>query len=229
MKPEIEQITVGSSTVRFHHYGNKPGPIFLLRLHGDEYDASDAGIWWVKNYGGEFLDIENDTRAVYFDIAHELYAFDPNRIFSTEGITNTLNEYCDDSSPNAVKEIEKLARFITRKLRKYALVVALHNNEDFNIHFYEEGGECFETAKDVYVNPDMHPHDFAIVSQEDDFIALKAQQINVVCELATHNDQPGSLSEYCTQQAIRYINIETKKGRGKTQREILKVVMNLPI
>lgn len=229
MSFETKHIKVGSAMVRFHIYGNPKSDISLLRVHGNEYDASDAGRWAANAFGHCFLDIENDTREIYFDLNQEMYAFDPNRIFSQSGIEATLRAYCDDASPEAVREVESLARFITNRLRHSPLVVALHNNDDFNIRDYLAGGECQNSAKSVYQNPDMHPHDFAIVTHQADYDALKAQQINVVIEHNLNNDHPGSLSEYCLAHGIRYINIETKKGRGKTQRDILKYVLKLPI
>jgi hypothetical protein len=225
---ERKVVRLGETILRFRHYAATRSDVLLLRLHGNEHDASDVGAWASQKYGCDFLDIENDTREVYFELQHQLYVVDPNRIFSREGILRTLGELSAEAPEAAVASVEQLTRFLLRQFRSYAFIIALHNNEAFRLDSYQAGGANQNLAQDVFYSGTGSMHDFVITTRAADFDALQAMHVNTVLEQVADNEaQMGSLSEHCLKQDLRYVNLETKHGHAKVQRTLLGLCLKL--
>lgn len=199
--------------------------IFLIRVHGDEVDAARVGKWWVREHGGTFVDVVNETRHVFFRIGNEEFKVDPNRIFSREGIAADLKKQGCPAWPNAIEQAQKLADAMLDQCAP-SHIIALHNNRRFNIGYYKEGGECAGSANAMHENPDENPHNLVLVTHPDDFEKLKKHDVN--CVLAEDgSDYPGSLSEHFSGKNRHYFNIETEYGQIEKQKELLRIVASL--
>jgi hypothetical protein len=170
------------------------------------------------------------TRNIVFHVGSERFECDPNRIFTASGIRQTLENLSrwDASSQHAV-EI-----FSAKLLQVYSLdtvraVVALHNNteDSYSAKSYVEGQELTNDAAEVHLEDGKDTDDFFFVTEKTFFHALQAKQFNVVLQdnLAVTDD--GSLSVYCGQQDITYINIEAQHGHLKEQKAMIRALFDV--
>jgi len=226
LKKDCTNILVGDSLLRLTVYRNGASNPLFIRLHGDEKEAQQVGCWWVEHFGGLFVDVDHETRTAEFNYHDTVISFDPNRIFSKEGIKATLEDYQSSSSLEIIKEIEKYSRAILAYCDSVNCVIALHNNKDFNINYYVKGGENYDPAVRVHINPHENPNNLILVTSERDFNYLKKYNLNLISECVDSQDHTGSLSEYCKRKTIRYFNIETQHGELAKQKALLKLVVD---
>ena len=109
------------------------------------------------------------------------------------------------------------------------IVVAMHNNTDVNysIKSYLPGGDESENTKDVYINDSWDPDDFVYTTVEEYFNELKARGVNVILQDNEACVNDGSLSVYCGQNDIPYLNIEAQKGHLEEQIQLIGIVMEI--
>ncbi len=227
MKTQNLITLVGKTPITIqHHLTDDPRAVKLVRVHGDELSAKECSLAWLAEQGGEFIDIENVTREVRFEWDSEWHSVDPNRMFTSNGIANSLQEQGSQPTPELLNAVEPLAQKISQLLQPASTVIAMHNNLDFNIRYYQAGGECIESADGVHQNTDMHPHDFVLVTARNDFDILKAANVNVVLLNDVVTDHSGSLSEHCMARGQRYFNIEAYRGHLQEQQRMLRVIMD---
>ena len=217
---------VGQTPITINHYlTDEPREVKLIRVHGDELSAKECSLAWLSEEGGEFIDIENPWREIRFEWDTAWHSVDPNRMFSASGIATSLQEQGSVPTDALLKAVKPLANQVGQLLQKANTVIALHNNEDFNIGYYQPDGECFESGLAVHQVDNMHPHDFVLVTQAADFERLKKSQMNVVLLNDAESDHAGSLSEYCTRLGQRYFNIEALRGHLQEQKQMLRLIM----
>ena len=227
MNYQTQTITLGETDFTFERHHQAPDSLFLIRLHGDEVDAAAVGKWWVKAHGGTFIDVVNQTREVSFQYQCNTIRFDPNRVFSELGIIQTLAANQIAATPEIIAEVNRFSQFMIDKCEQQSVIIALHNNRDFNINFYLPGGECDGSAEAVHCEPNEGPHHLILTSERDDFQALKNKKVNCVLESKSVSDYPGAFSEYCINNKIRYFNIETYLGQPEKQKELLMHVADI--
>ena len=224
---DYQDIQIADSILRLIVYQRGKTNPFLIRLHGDEKEARQTGRWWVENNGGIFVDVDNKQREGEFNFNGMLIKFDPNRTFSKAGIKKTLEE-CESPCDSAVvAEIEKYAQALLEYCKKSPCIIALHNNQDFNINYYKKGGENYDPAIRIHINPNENPNNLVIVTEEADFIYLQKHDTNVVLECSDSQDHSGSLSKYCKREKIRYFNIETQHGELEPQKASLQLILKI--
>jgi hypothetical protein len=218
---------LGETLHRLLHYQNGSHSSLLVRVHGNEKDAGEVGVKWVQEQGGLFVDVDNPTREINFKLNDINIQFDPNRVFSITGIKKTLQEYESLCNQDVVAEIGKFQQALLKQCEKANAIVALHNNEDFNIHYYGASGENALACDKLHINNSLNPHNFIIVTQLSDFRLLKELNLSVVLECQHPTQDSGSLSEYCLKHNVRYFNIEAQFGCFQEQWEMLSGVMKL--
>ncbi len=206
---------------RFENFRNTGGKVFII-LHDDENTAVDATDSIVPRTGAALIELKAEgTREIPFSLKGKKYAFDPNRIFTPAGIKKTLIKY-GKTSPEAEAAVSDLASLITGMLERFDTVIAVHNNKrGYSLKDYLAGGPYAQDAAEVYWIKGTSPNDFFFVVERDDFEALKAKGINVVLQSAGSVTDDGSLSVYCQQKGIRYLNCEAFDGHLKEQVEML--------
>ncbi|MBS1654650.1 MAG: hypothetical protein JSU05_07390 [Bacteroidetes bacterium] len=196
-------------------YGDKNGLVFI-NLHSDEFTSVIATRQILEKEGGLLIKIENNgKRNIRFRLKNHTYSFDPNRIFSRNGILKTLQENGRVSNA-AADEIEKFAaRLLNLLPEKLAFVIALHNNTPgrFSAMDYLPGEEREVDAKKVYINPKADSDDLFLTTDSILFKKLAAEKFNIILQDNENAREDGSLSVYCGKRKIHYLNCETEHGK----------------
>ncbi len=218
-------ISIGQSTVSLRQYRTVDStPFLLLHLHSNELSAGKAASTAACRWGTEFLQLLNNReRMISFHYGGQLIQFDPNRIFSAEGTRKTL-EQSGYISNAAFVEVQRFSDSLLTFVNKHKTIVAVHNNTDgrFNIRQYLQ-----IDPERVHINESQDEDNFFITNDAAFFMALKAENYNVVWEDAAKMEEDGSLSLYCQRNSIRYINVEAEHGRISEQLAMLEVVKQI--
>ncbi len=217
---------VGDTEVSFRvrNYDNAKGKVFII-LHDDENTAVEAADSIVSRFGGTLIELRaKGTRMIPFKLKGGTYTFDPNRIFTPAGVKATLIKN-GSTSPEAEKATGELGALIAGMIARFDTVIAVHNNKrGYSLKDYLTGGAYEKDAADVHRVNGTSPNDFYFVVERDDFDALKAKGINVVLQSASSVTDDGSLSVYCQQKGIRYLNCEAFDGHLSQQINMLKSI-----
>jgi hypothetical protein len=207
-----------------------PDSILLLHVHEDETTAVQAANRLLDSTRqGCFVTWKSQQqRYISFQQAGRQYRFDPNRIFSDAGIKRTL-EWDENSSYPAFEAVKRIAdSFLMRYIAGRKLLIALHNNTDkgsLSAASYRRGAVYEKDAKLVYLNPAQDVDDFFYTTGLSFFNYFKRQGYNAILQDNDSVMDDGSLSVYCGQRHIPYINIETQHGHLQQQIKMLQIVL----
>jgi hypothetical protein len=207
---------LGDGSVRLitYQYGDVKDVLFI-NLHDDEVTSVEATKKLLAEQGGILIKIDNENeRRINFKVRNKSYSIDPNRIFSRQGIIKTLRPKGKDSLL-AIAEVERFASRISKLLPQEGWVIALHNNKDkgFSITEYQPGKEKERAATRLYVNQTKDPDDLFLTTDSSLYDDLAADGFNTVLENYDEAEKDGSLSIYCAEKKISYLNCETEHGR----------------
>lgn len=216
--------------IRTFQYGEKKAPFFIA-LHDDEVTAIAATERFLEENGGLLVRIDNNKkRNVRFRMNGRMYTFDPNRIFSMTGISQTLAMFGRIDS-RSIDEVDKFAKRILQLLPDAPeCIISLHNNTNgqFSITSYMKGQEREKDAKAIRLAPDEDPDDLFLTTEDQFFEKLIPSGFNVILQDNKNAKKDGSLSIYCGEQNIPYLNCETEHGRlTQYQKMINFAVTNL--
>lgn len=196
-------------------------------------------------------------RRITFRLGNDEYSFDPNRIFSATGVAATLAKPVDAPASLRDRQLTRMRHFVTAsrqlastgaevpeqveaavaafateltllwEIDSAAAVLALHNTgDDYSVLAYTDGGADAASAADVHIEPEQHRHDFFFVSQRRIFEGLVARGFSVILQAPNIVDD-GSLSVYCAERDIPYVNVEARYGQIELQSEMLQQVYPL--
>ncbi len=209
--------------VQLRQYGEQPDPV-LIHLHDDEPTALEAAEKLLEQRGGLLVKLENNgERILGFTIDRKLYRIDPNRIFSSAGITFSLTQFGRSSN----KAMEATARFASRLLALVPVdascIIALHNNRDggFSVLSYGPNGELAQDAREVIIVPGEDPDDFFLTTDSLLFKGLAPAGYNIVWQHNASVVEDGSLSVYYGRRGRRYLNCETEHGKNEQYEKML--------
>jgi hypothetical protein len=195
----------------------------FISLHDNENTSVDA-----------FLDIKSslprcrlyelkqkNERLLKYEINGNIYSFDPNRIFSLNGIKGTLSKYNKNYPIKLEKLINSFAESLLDAMKltnANNYIVAIHNNtnNDFSVLSYLNSKD----AKEVYLNDAEDIDNFFYVISKTDFDYFKSKKYNVVLQSVSASDD-GSLSVYCQRKKLHYINIEAQQGQKRQQEKMI--------
>jgi hypothetical protein len=215
--------------IRVSQYG-KVNDIIYINLHDNESTSVEAAKSILELKGGTLLKIDNDhQRIIRFKLKEITYAFDPNRIFSREGIALTL-KLNKRISGQAIDEIAKFAqRLLLLIPDSTSCIIALHNNSDgaFSIQSYLPGNEKQMDAKAVYRDSLQDIDDLVFTTDRSLYQKMADQHYNTVWQDNKKALRDGSLSIYCGERNRRYINIETENGKFNQHREMLSKLIGI--
>jgi hypothetical protein len=190
--------------------------VVYINLHDDEQSSVEAAQSLLKREGGLLVKFENNRkRNIRFRLKGKYYTFDPNRMFSREGAAQSLRELGRVSN-DAVNEVVKLGQRIIQFIPENpSLVVALHNNTEgrFGINSYRPGSPIAVNAKLYYENPDDDPDDIFLTTDSILYHRLSNEKFNSIWQDNINARRDGSLSVYCGERNIRYVNCETQHGK----------------
>jgi hypothetical protein len=220
----------GYLTVKIFQYGDS-GDLFFINLHDDEITAVSGAKRVLEQNGGTLVKIENKReRNIRFKLNGSVYVFDPNRIFSRPGIVQTLNMF-GRSSKEAIDELERFAKQFLKLLPATATtcIISLHNNTDgkFNVTSFLPGKERERDAKAVKAMADQDPDDLFLTTDSALFHKLKKEKFNAVWQNNVTVAKDGSLSVYCGEKNIRYLNCESEHGRLKQYADMITLASKL--
>ena len=203
--------------------------VIFLNVHEDETTSIEALYRYADIDAINFFYLRHKwTRRITFKLKGTEFDFDPNRIFTKKGRKQTLKDGANYSG-KANRQVKKLAEAILERLPEGHTVVAVHNNtdENYSIKSYALGGEEAENTKRVFINPDTDPDDFIYTTDSYFYEAFKKMGVNVILQDNKGYVNDGSLSVYCGENGIPYINIETQKGHFDAQMNLIEQVLQV--
>ncbi len=201
--------------IKLIQYGNVRDRVYI-NLHDDEITAVNGARKLLERKGGFLIKIENyKTRNIRFKMDGKYYTIDPNRMFSRAGIARSLIIF-GNTSPKAIDEIEKFASRVLQLIPPNpSWIIALHNNTNgkYSVNSYLPGGDKEKDAKGLHVNEELDADDFFFTTDSVLFYRLANERYNTILQDNVNATRDGSLSIYCGEKNIRYINCETEHGR----------------
>ncbi len=222
---------IGDREVRVleHIYGESG--ITIFNMHDDENTAVEASLEVIRRFGGRLVELRHSgERLISFRLGTESYQFDPNRIFTSRGLENTLEKYSSYSPP----AFEAVSTFASKLLEDYRLVdaglmITAHNNGkgEYSAESYLAGAVYETDAAEVILNEGSDPDDFFFVTTRPVFEKLKTAGFNVVLQNNQTVTDDGSLSVLAGRKGIPYINCEAAKGHLKEQIRMLEVICSM--
>jgi hypothetical protein len=214
---EIKPIKLGDGTVDVcvSKRGSEAPAFVYFNMHDNENTSVGAARIAINRHGGRLVEIRSTGRRnIDFSLGGKKYTFDPNRIFTDEGIRKTLAEH----GPYSAEAHKETARFANQLIKDYfidaKLVIAAHNNTEaeYSIHSYYPGGEYEKDAAEVFVNKGYDADDFFFVTDAAHYEILVAAGFNVALQDNKNVVDDGSFSVYCGRNNIKYINVEAEHG-----------------
>ena len=217
--------------LKVQQYGDRNDIVFI-NLHDDETTSVEATKRILEEKGGLLIEIENNQqRMIRFRSGKTIYSFDPNRIFSKEGLSKSLKETWKISS-RAVEEVDLLAKRILKLFPEEPLcIIALHNNtpDFFSSQSYAAGNERNKDARKVYINPEQDNDDFFFTTDASIYEDLANKKFNTILQDNKNCTEDGSLSVYCGKKNIRYVNCETEHGKTEQYYDMMNTLVSLLI
>lgn len=201
--------------IRTYQYGEAKEP-FFVSLHDDEVTAVQGTIKLLEKSGGTLIKIENNkTRNIRFKMKGKYYTCDPNRIFSRVGIIQTLSMF-GKIDEKAIDEVDKFAgRLLQMFPDSSSCIISLHNNSNgkFSVTSYLPGNDRSKDAIAVHSVKDEDPDDIFFTTDSILFKNLAREKYNTILQDNVNAKKDGSLSIYCGEKNIRYLNCETEHGK----------------
>ena len=222
-------VHVGDTAVQLVSTEKRPILMTFVSIHENEQTAVAACRRLIGHFGGRLIELKAQAkRLVTFTLNGGGYTFDPNRIFTDVGIEKSLRRYGTYSKPAraAVAQLrETLLNVIRKNLRPP--VIALHNNSNgaFSIDSYKPGAPLRDEASRIATNQKLDPDDFFLVTEADLYDRLRTGGFNVVLQSPRPTDD-GSMSEYCQQNRLPYVNVEAEFGHLAEQYKMLEFLQN---
>ena len=210
-------VKVGDTAVIIQQQTNGLGKAFV-HLHQNETTALEAAHAVVNAEGGSVLTLVHaGGRNIVFHLNNEPYEFDPNRIFTDEGIQKTLAQF-GECTPEAIIEVKRLADKIKTLLPK-GKIIAVHNNEDYSLNDYLPGHSLAADARLLHVNEQHFFRNFYLVTQKKDYKRLSQLKFNSILQAVKATDD-GSLSVFLA--GSDYINVEAGYDQLAVQIKMLR-------
>lgn len=176
----------------------------FIHVHNNEQTALKAAKVVIRQEGGTlFTLVHSGGRNIVFHLNRARFEFDPNRIYTDNGIKKTLTQF-GNYTPEAHFEVKKLARKIKLLLPK-GKIIAVHNNSSYSIKNYLPGRDMYHDAQAIHISPDNYYRNFYLVTKLKDYIRLKMEGFNGILQKRNATDD-GSLSIFLAKN--EYINVE---------------------
>jgi hypothetical protein len=211
--------------IRVMQYGEAKDRVYI-NLHADEITSIMAAKNLLEKEGGLFIRIDNNNkRNIRFRLRGRYYAFDPNRMFSRAGIVQTLSAL-SRTNELAIGEIEKFAARILELIPDNpSCIIALHNNTDgkFGINSYLPGAERENDARKVHADPSQDDDDIFLTTDRSLYDRLSSEKFNTILQDNDKARKDGSLSIYCGEKSISYLNCETEHGKTEQYSTMLSM------
>lgn len=218
-------LLIGDSTVDLVlHETSVPG-LTYLNLHDDENTSVRAALDVIREHGGSVLELKHSgMRNITFELEGVKYEFDPNRMFNDQGAAASLERF-GPVNDAAISAVRSFADDVLQQILPPGsnVIVTLHNNEGrgYSILSYLPDGNYASEALDVHVGEGIDPHDFYFVTDLAIYHQLQEADLNVVLQDNVHVTDDGSLSVWCAQNQLPYVNVEAQDGHRGSQADMI--------
>lgn len=206
-------------------FGDDSTDVLMYNMHDNENTSALAGRIIARKYGGEYYElIHNGKRNISFLYGSDSIHIDPNRIYTDAGIWLQLEKNkIRDTIVHQLISVWRDSLLSVMEIRKRALVIALHNNTDDNygVHSYMSEGEYEMEAYALYLTRQADMDDFYFVTDHNILQKLSIGRYPIVLQDNRTMTDDGSLSVYCGQLKIPYINVEAQHGHLLRQLRML--------
>lgn len=195
--------------------GRQPGFTFV-NLHDNENTGAEAAKVYISNHGGRLVELVHGRgRTVVIRRNGILHHFDPNRMFTEDGLRRSLDYFHNLTEQNlaiAADFAREVADFIG--IEKGKIVIAVHNNTPGKLTIRDfESGQWYGTdTRDVFVNPARDPDDFFFTNSPALFRGLKTMAHNVAL-MAVKSPDHGNLGNVVNRAGGVYILVEAEHGQ----------------
>jgi hypothetical protein len=211
--------------VKVYFSGAPQSPVLLYNMHDNENTAAIAGRIVSKKYGGEYFElIHEGKRLISFQYGEDSIHIDPNRIYTDAGIWTQLekNNITDTMVFRTIQSWRNSLLTIL-DVEHRELVIALHNNTNQHYSFksYMPGEEFENEAAALRKGSLNDKDDFYFVTDPRIMYQLEPGRYNIVLQSNNTMTDDGSLSVYCAQLGIPYVNVETQQNRLIRQMKML--------
>ena len=212
------------------HRSEKAGPLFY-NMHDNENTGVEAAMKKVQRRGGVLYElVHSGGRYIEFQYDSLLYQIDPNRIYTDTGVWRELERSAirDTVVFELVKSFADTLLAIMN-IDAQPIVLTLHNNSDNNYSTlsYASGGDYEIDAEAVYLGRRKDPDEFYFVTSARLYGLLTPEGFNVVLQNNAIVTDDGSLSVYCGQRGIEYVNVEAQHGHKGANRRMVKRLMKV--
>ncbi|HJW31643.1 MAG TPA: hypothetical protein VJ508_20620 [Saprospiraceae bacterium] len=210
-------IPLGGRDIKILVQGQPHAMVLMYNMHDNENTAATAGRIISKEYGGEYFELEHEgKRLISFKLGEDSIHIDPNRIYTDTGIWLQLkrNKITDTLAFRTIAAWRDRVLSIL-DLGHRELVIALHNNTNQNYSFqsYLHGEDLEQEAEAVHKGDLPDNDDFYFVTDPRIMELLSQGRYHVILQSDQERTDDGSLSVYCAQRGIPYINIEVQYRR----------------
>ena len=226
----VDSFQLGSRFIKIHQsqYGNSG--LTMINMHDDETTSVEAARIVLATTGGKLIRIENDNqRLISFSTSGKSFRFDPNRMFTTDGLVANLKKLNTTVDPDAVKNISAFSNYFLSLIDTVVEpLIALHNNNEGNltINSYRPGGNFVTDAKKINVGRDMDPDNFFLTTDEGLYQRLAEEKQNVVLQDNEKAVDDGSMSIYYGKRGMKYVNVEAQLGDIQSQVKMLRLMVD---
>lgn len=208
---------------------NDSSGIVYFNMHDNENTSVKALDSILTRYNGKFVELQFKGKRWIGGWMNQKrhFWFDPNRIYSDFGIFKTLQSY-NSFTPENKKKVRIFSEYILDSLLSGAnIIVAVHNNmKGYSIEKYMRDSTFEKSAAKIHINKKYSLHDFFYVNDPAHFEYFKNLGYNAILQSQEPEDD-GSLSVYCAQKKIPYINVEAMEGHYEEQLKMLKELQKL--
>lgn len=222
---------IGDTPVRIisEQFGRQKSTVFV-HLHGNEETSLTGTRRLLSGKGGLLIQIDNPgKRNIRFRLKGKNYSFDPNRMFSRSGIEQSLRAQ-GRYSQEARQQVEKFAaRLLAQFPTTVETIIALHNNSDgnYSVVSYQPGNERSSDARAVYHNEKLDKDELFFTTDSLLYAELRKAGFNSVWQDNDRAQRDGSLSIYCGEKEIRYLNCETEHGKTARYEHMITYAVDL--
>ena len=225
----VATFDVGGTEVKLMaHHSDKPGLLYF-NMHDNENTSVNAARKVVSKNGGTLYElVHSGGRYIEFPNGDTLVRIDPNRIYTEAGVWRELdrNGITDTAVFDMVRGFGRCL-IDTMKLDSQELIIALHNNSNHNYsyHSYTSGGEYEKDAIATHRGRKRDEDAFYFITSDDYFQPLQGTCYHIVLQDNRFVTDDGSLSVYCGQKGIDYINVEAQHNRKCRNRKMIKQML----
>lgn len=223
---KIEFFKLGNKIipVQITKYGEQNG-IVCLNLHDDEFTSVNAAMSVLKETGGTLIKIQNKKqRMIEFRLKNKKYIFDPNRMFSKEGIKSSVEKKAEPTR-DVIDAVEQFGKQILALIPDTTqCLIALHNNTPglYSVKSYLRGGDLESDAKHVSRNKLQDEDDIILTTDSTIYAKMAEAGYNSIWQDNKKARKDGSLSVYYGERTLCYVNIETQHGKIFQYKTMLK-------